>query len=55
MKDDAPKKRADDEEGPVVHSEEELERVRTERIRDAEEATRAIVERHRETIDKLAE
>ena len=55
MQEDASTNRANDEEGPGPQSEEERERARAERMRETDEAIRAIIERHRETFDKRAE
>ena len=54
MTEDASTKR-DDEEDPASPSDEEQECARAERLREAEAEIRAIIERHRETFDKLAE
>ena len=54
MAEDAPTN-WDDKEDPGSPSDEERERARTERVREAEAEIRAIIERHRETFDKLAE
>ncbi len=45
----------DDEQDLAPPSDEERERARADRACEAEAEIRAIIERHRETLDKLAE